>query len=220
MKQRVSCLATFLVAVLACGVVLGERTAAQYARRAIEPLPDGWENNRFRLSRISVEPGAALAGSDADRILVYLTAAPDGRIAPAEAIWQPAGAENLENTGRTRVEAIAIELKEVNAEPVRGTPPEALPVARRADVRWVIDNPRVLVTRNRYEPTTAIRPWHFHPEDILVVYLRGGHAWPILSGWGSHRVRRGDVDIIPANTFHTFGNAGGDPLEFLMVVPR
>jgi quercetin dioxygenase-like cupin family protein len=220
MKQRISCLATFLVTVLACGVVLGERTAAQYAHGAIEPLPHGWENNRVRLSRISVEPGAALAGSDADRILVYLTAAPDGRIAPAEAVWQPAGTGDLENTGRTRVEAIAIELKEVNAEPVRGTPPEALPGPRTADVRWVIDNPRVVVTRNRYKPTTSMSPWHFHSEDMLIVYLRGGYAWPALPGWGSHRVRRGDVDIIPANTFHTFGNAGGDPLEFLMIVPR
>jgi quercetin dioxygenase-like cupin family protein len=220
MMPRLPVVAPLVLIAVACGFVLETRVSAQHPWRAIEPLPHGWENNRIRLNRISVEPGAALAGSTADRILVYLTAAPDGRMAPAEAVWQPAGTGDLENTGRTRVEAIAIELKEVNAEPVRGTPPEALPVGRRADVSWVIDNPRVLVTRNRFTPATSLTPWHFHPEDILVVYLRGGHAWPILSGWGSHRVRRGDVDIIPANTFHTFGNAGGDPLEFLMIVPR
>jgi quercetin dioxygenase-like cupin family protein len=220
MTARLSFVASLVLTALACGVLLEERLAAQYAQRAIAPLPDGWENNRFRLSRVSADPGAALAGSGADRILIYLTAAPDGRIAPAEAVWQPAGSGDLENQGRTRVEAIAVELKDVTAEPVRGTPPEALGVPRKADVRWIVDNPRVLVTRNRYQPATSIRPWHFHPEDMLIVYLRGGHAWPAVSGWGAHRVRRGDVDIIPANTFHAFGNAGGDPLEFLMIVPR
>jgi quercetin dioxygenase-like cupin family protein len=220
MKLRLSFPAALVLAVIACNLVLDDRVSAQYGRRAVEPLPDGWENNRLRLSRITVEPGAALAGSGADRILIYLTADPDGRIAPAEAVWQPAGSGGLENRGRTRVEAIAFELKAVTAEPVRGTPPETLPVSRRADVRRLIDNPRVLVTRNRYMPATHVDRLHLHPEDVLVVYLRGGYTWPAVPAWGPSRVRRGEVDVIPANTFHTLGNAGGDPLEVLVIVPR
>jgi quercetin dioxygenase-like cupin family protein len=220
MKLRLSFPAALVLAVFACNLVLDDRVSAQYERRAVEPLPDGWENDRLRLSRVTAEPGAAIAGSDADRILIYLTADPGGRIAPAEAVWQPAGSGDLENSARTRVEAIAIELKPATAQPVRGTPPEALPVSRRAEVRHLIDNPRVLVTKNRYTPATYVDRLHFHPEDILVVYLRGGYTWPAVPAWGPSRVRRGEVDVIPANTFHTLGNAGGDPLEVLVIAPR
>jgi quercetin dioxygenase-like cupin family protein len=220
MKLHHSFLALPVLAVLTCVVLFEEPAAAQYARRSAEPLQDEWENNWMRLSRVTADPGAAIPGSDLDRILIYLTADADGRIPPAEAVWQPAGSGNLENRGRSRVEAIAIELKDVPAGVARGTPPEALTVSREADVRHLIDNPRVLVTRNRYAPAPYMDRLHFHPEDILIVYLRGGYTWPAVAGWGSYRVRRGEVDIVPANTFHRFGNAGGDPLEFLVIIPR
>jgi hypothetical protein len=58
-----------------------------------------------------------------------------------------------------------------------------------------------------------------HPEDVVIVYLRGGYAWPTTDAWGAERVSRGDVDVIPANTFHRPGNAGSDPLELLEIVP-
>lgn len=223
MKHRLSFLAAPVLAVLAAGVTVEEPAIAQYAqydRRAGDRLPHDWENNRMRLSRITAEPGAAIAGSEADRIVVYLTADTDGRIPAAEAVWQPAGSGDVENRGRARLEALAIELKEEAAGAASGMPPEAFFVSHKARVQTLVDNPRVLVTKHRYAPGAYVYPLHFHPENILIVYLRGGYTWPPAGAWGSYRVSRGEVDVVPANTFHTLGNAGGDPLEFLVIVPR
>jgi quercetin dioxygenase-like cupin family protein len=220
MKPRLSFVAVLVLAVVTLGVHAEESVLAQYERRVSDPLPHDWENDWMRLSRISTEPGAGLAGSSADRVVVYLTADPEGRMPLAEAVWQPAGSGDLQNRGRARVEALAIELKEMPAGIPSGTPPEVLPVSYRADVWTLIDNSRVLVTKHRYAPATYVDPLHFHAADILVVYLRGGYTWPAVASWGSYRVRRGEVDVVPANTFHTLGNAGADPLEFLVIMPR
>lgn len=220
MKLYISVFTAPLSIVIAFAVLLAEPLAAQYARTTQALLDSEWENDRLRVSRLTAEPGAALRGADADRILVYLTAAADGRMSPAEAVWEPAGSGDRENRGRASVDAIAIELKDAPAGAGRGTPPEALSVSKSAEVRHLVDNPRVLVTGHRYAPGTVVDPLHFHADDVLVVYLRGGHIWPAAGGWGATRVRRGDVDVIPANTFHSLANAGSDPLEFLVIVPR
>ena len=150
---------------------------------------------------------------------------------PAEAAWLPAGSLTVENRGRARFEAIVIQLKETDAPAARVTPPEAIPSTDQIDIWRLVDNSRVLVTKLRYRPVTSLDPMHFHPRDTLVVYLKGGYiwpmvdqsrewypyAWPFLRGAPSLRVERGDVDVVPANTFHTFSNAGGDPLEFLAI---
>ena len=197
-----------------------EDAAAQYERRRDDLLTLEWENDRVRLHRVTTEPAATLSDSGNDRVLVYLTADQDGRIPPTEAVWQPSGSGGFENKGTARMEAIAIDLKNVAASAGGGTPPEALSTSDRAETSRLIDNSRVLVTKHRYAPTTYVDPLHFHANDVVVVYLRGGYTWPAAGGWGTHRVLRGDVDVIPANTLHTLGNAGSDPLEFLLIVPR
>jgi len=197
--------------------------AAQYQLPSrAKQYESGWENDRVRVRKISVAPGAAMpVQADADRILVYLTADLQNRIPEAEAIWQPAGTGNLENRGRFNVEAIAVELKNASPGDVRITPPEALPVDGMVDARVLIDNPRVIVTRLRYFSNTyAADPWHFHPQDGIIVYLRGGNPWVPYDAWEASRVRRGDIAVLPANTFHSFGNTGGDPLEFLVIFPK
>jgi oxalate decarboxylase/phosphoglucose isomerase-like protein (cupin superfamily) len=148
---------------------------------------------------------------------------------PAEAVWQPAGERTLENRGRARFDAIAIEIKDPAAPVAAATPPEAVPGTDQVDLRRLIDNPRVLVAKLRYRPVTSVDPMHFHPRDTLVVYLKGGYiwqaveqsrdwyVWPFMRWAPTQQVARGDVDVVPANTFHSFGNAGGDPLEFLAV---
>jgi quercetin dioxygenase-like cupin family protein len=138
---------------------------------------------------------------------------------PSEAVWQSADAGAVQNRGPVRLDAIAIELKDARGSSA-GTPPEALDKQYGVDVSTVIDNPRVLVTRQRYGPTAYGGPLHLHPEDVIVVYLRGGYTWPGADLWGASRVRRGDVDVIPANTLHRLSNAGSDSLELLAIVPR
>jgi hypothetical protein len=122
------------------------------------------------------------------------------------------------------VEAIAIELKDAPDTVSRGTPPEALDGYDGVTVTTLIDHPRVLVAKHRYDPSVSAGPWHFHTEDVLVVYLRGGYTWPPdgswNGSWGATRIRRGDVDVVPVNAIHRLGNAGSDPLELIVIVPR
>jgi mannose-6-phosphate isomerase-like protein (cupin superfamily) len=202
--------------------VLFEPAAAQYGQTSSATLQQSeWENNRLRLRRIAVEPGASarLEGS-ADRVLIYLTANQDGNMPEAEAVWQPAGSPDWQNRGPRPLEAIAIELKGAPSGATSGTPPEALNTPSRAETKTLIDNARILVAKHRYAPITFVDPQHFHPDDMLVVYLQGGYTWPVFGGWGAYRVRRGEVDVVPANSLHTLGNAGSDPLEFLVILPR
>jgi quercetin dioxygenase-like cupin family protein len=77
------------------------------------------------------------------------------------------------------------------------------------------------VTKERYETGQywSSDPLHFHPQDVVVVYLSGGYIWPATGINAPERVRRGDVRIVPANVLHTPANAGSDPLEFLLIIP-
>jgi quercetin dioxygenase-like cupin family protein len=219
MKTRSHVSTTPIVAALTLGALLTQPVGAQYggpAGSVLQNLP--WENNRIRVTRLSAEPGATLPAAG-NQVLVYLTAGPDGRM-PAEAVWQPAGAGTVQNRGRVRLEALAIELKDAPPSATSGTPLEAVYSSYGVDVSSLIDNPRVVVTKQRYEPISYGGPLHFHAEDVLVVYLRGGQTWPMSGFWGASRVRRGDVEVIPANTLHRLGNASSDPLELLVIVPR
>jgi quercetin dioxygenase-like cupin family protein len=206
-----------VLAALALAVLLADPIAAQYSRHGQGRLQVPWENNRLRLTQISVAPGATLPAGG-NQVLVYLTADPDGRM-PAEAVWQPTGAGAVQNRGPARLEAIAIELKDTRGA-ASGTPGEALDAQYGVDVSPLIDNERVLVMKHRYGPIAYGGPLHVHSEDVLVIYLRGGYTWPLADLWGASRVRRGEADVIPANTLHRLGNAGGDPLELLVIVPK
>ena len=72
----------------------------------------------------------------------------------------------------------------------------------------------------RYRSTAYATPLHFHPRDLLAVYLAGGYTWLPQPEWGAYRVTRGEVDLVPADTLHLFGNAGSDPLDCLLVFPK
>jgi hypothetical protein len=87
------------------------------------------------------------------------------------------------------------------------------------DVSTAIGNPRVLVTRQRYGPIAYGPPLPLHPDGVIL-YLRGGYTWPRPDLWGASRMRRGDVNVVPASTPHRLSKAGSDPLELLTIGPR
>lgn len=202
---------------LALAALAVEPTRAQYGPQT-GGLALPWENSRTRVTQLSVAPAAALPAGG-NRVLVYLTADPDGKMPPA-AVWQGSDAGAIQNRGPARLEGLSIELKDTPSPASGVTPPEALDEEYGVEVTTVIDNPRVLVTKHRYGPLTYAGALHFHREDVLVVYLRGGYTWPAAEFSAAARVRRGDVDLIPANTLHRLANASSDPLELLVIVPK
>jgi quercetin dioxygenase-like cupin family protein len=219
MRPRSSSSPAPIAAAFGLALLLVSPLAAQYGRPSGALLDLPWENNRLRLTQISVGPGGSIPAAG-NRVMVYLTADPDGRM-PREAVWQPASAGALQNRGQARLEAIAIELKDVPAGPRgTGTPLEAIEPEPGVTVSPLINNEQVLVAKHRYEGIAAGGPPHFHPEDVLLVYLRRGYTWPLNGIWAVTPVRRGEVEVIPSNTFHRLGNAGSDPLELLVVVPK
>jgi hypothetical protein len=74
-----------------------------------------------------------------------------------------------------------------------------------------------------------LEPAGIDSNDRVVVYLRGGYAWPEDGALGSpgaalhygpERVHRGDVRVVTANTPYPLGNAGSDPSEFILIARR
>jgi hypothetical protein len=192
-----------------------------------------WESDRMRVQWVSLAPGDRLSRESTDgSVIVFLTTDLDGRMPAAEAAWQDPGPVTMENRGRARFEALVVDLKGSAPRSGRMTPPEVVrasgPVGPSAfagtygtlmQAQNLIWNDRVSVTKERYASTWSADPMHFHPQDAVVIYLRAGYIWPTTSFYGPEYVRRGDVRIVPGNVLHTTGNAGSDPLEFLLIIP-
>ena len=141
----------------------------------------------------------------------------------------------MDNRGRARFEALVIDLKDAATRSRGATPPEVVRATESVAPRGasigvdgtglraqnLIVNDRVSVTKERY-PTGvywSVDPLHVHPQDAVVIYRRGGYIWPATWLYDPERVRRGDVRVIPGNALHRTGNAGSDPVEFLLVIP-
>ena len=192
-----------------------------------------WENDRMQVRRVTLAPGERLSGdSTGGSVIVFLTADLDGRIPPAEAAWRDPGTVTMENRGRGRFEALVVALKGGATRSSGVTAPEVVRAsetvapsvfggmyATTMRAQNLILNDRISVTKERYGIPWSVDPLHFHPQDSVVIYLRGGYIWPTVSFYGPDRVRRGDIRVLPGNVLHITGNAGSDPLEFLLIIP-
>jgi hypothetical protein len=215
--------------VVSSSPVLGT-VAAQTGGTASQTI---WENDRIQVRRVTLAPGERLSGdSTGGSVIVFLTADLDGRIPPAEAAWRDPGPVTMENRGRARFEALVVDLKGSATRSGGVTAPEVVRAsgtvapsvsdgmyANMMRAQSLIVNDRISVTKERYSFPSSVDPLHFHPQDSVVIYLRGGYIWPTTSFYGPDRVRRGDVRVLPGNVLHTTGNAGSDPLEFLLIIP-
>jgi hypothetical protein len=204
--------------------------AAQTSGAASEFI---WENGSMVVRRLSLEPGARFASdSPGGSIIVFLTTELDGRMPSAEVAWRDPGPTTMENRGGSRFEALIVDLRGGAIPLRRVTPPEVVRASEKVAPRVfsgaydptrgaqnLIVNDRISVTKERYGPSWSGDPLHFHPQDTVVIYLRGGYVWPAAPFHGPDRVRRGDVRVVPGNVLHLTGNAGSDPLEFLLIIP-
>jgi hypothetical protein len=226
-------------------VVLGSMVAGTANPQGqVSTYPQQHERTEFedawvRVLRISVGPEEKTAVQEhPDGVLVFLTADLEGRIPPAEALWQPAGSRAIENRAKTRFEALLVEFKVAPSDPPAPMVPELASAGELTDVHAyssyvdayspdydrgfhrvaaLIDNMRATVSRHRLAPLLRTERSHFHPREAVLVYLSGGELSGSTALYGSRRARRGDFDVLPANMFHTLRNTGNDPVEFLIV---
>ncbi len=186
-----------------------------------------FEDEQVRVLRVRLEPGREVMAHDhPDAVLVSFTADLQGRMPRAEAEWQAASVHEPENAARTWFEAVLVELKQA-------APPEAVPaaVAQEADPYWMgtrvtrlLDNAKVTVSKYRLAPMARgeLRPYHLN--EAVIVYLRGGYMVRATGRFGPYRdyndrrkVRRGQVEVLPANTPYGLASMGNDPIEFVEI---
>lgn len=234
-----------LVPVLALHISLPPQPPRPDARRYhIES-----ENDDVRVARVVLAPGERVtAGAPSGSVIVYLTAGLDGRMPPADAAWQAPGTFDMENRGPARFEAIVVQFKRTVRDAAMSTTAPAgqpyAPMQARAPLTaWagygygrfdgtyrervksdmLVNGPAVTATRVRVPGSMYLDPARVDPAPRVVVYLRGGYAWPdAMESYGdaAMRVRRGDVRVLPANTPYTLSNAGSDPGEFIVIAQR
>ena len=233
-----------LVPMLALHISLPSQEAAR--RTGIQPYTVEWENDDLRIGRVILAPGERVtAESPAGSVIVYLTADADGRMPPAEAAWHQAGPIELENRGRARFEALVIQFKRtIPSSTAAATPSYPSGGVTRTTTTWpagyygyanwmdyayrepvktetLVEKAGVKVTKVRQPAAVYLEPADVDANDRVVVYLRGGYAWPsVPSYYGPMRVRRGDVRVLNANTPYALSNAGADPSEFILIERR
>jgi hypothetical protein len=234
-----------LVPMLALHISLPPQDAAR--RPGTQPFHVEMETDDLRVARVVLAPGEHVtADSPAGSVIVYLTANLDGRMPAAEAVWQAAGPIDMENRGRARFEALVIQFKRtvpasapMAAPPPsysnRGMAPSMMAWAGYGYGNWVdyayrepvksqtlVDAGGVNVTKVRQPGSMYLEPASIDSNDRVVVYLRGGYAWPSLPSYsyGATAVHRGDVRVLTASAPYALSNAGSDPSEFIVIARR
>jgi len=233
-----------LVPMLALHISLPPQATAR--QPGIQTYHVEWENDDVRIARVLLAPGEHVtAESPTGSVIVYLTANLDGRMPPADAAWQAAGPIEMENRGRARFEALVIQFKRPAAASVPMTAPTPPPARamvpsmygwatygfgnwmdyayhERVKSEKLVDTAGVNVTKVRQPASMYLEPANLDSNDRVIVYLRGGYAWPALMSYsyGAIPVRRGEVRVLTANTPYVLSNAGNDPSEFIVIARR
>ena len=193
-----------------------------------------FEDDQVRVLNVSLLPGQRTTVQDQmGGLLVYLTANLDGQVPSAEVSWYSPGA-TLENRAKRPFEGIMVGLRAPVSGAPAPVPPEVSAHAGRYgrvpyfyygntpnSVRTLVDNDQVLVSLHRLARSAVqTEPPHFHPREVVLVYLSGGQISGSSGYFGTRHVRRGDFDVLPANLLHSFLNLGNDSIEFVMITPK
>jgi hypothetical protein len=182
-----------------------------------------FQDDQIRVLRVALAPHEkGVMRTHPNDVLVFLTADLQGHVPPAEVQWEPGGTrEPEENLANSSFEAILIEL----LKPPTGQPPTltmlpmvAAPVyaISRPKVTRLIDNEWVSVSKERFPGAARGDNVSAVPTDTVTVYLSGGDVGG-TSTRGAIRARRGEVDVLPANTLHQIANLGFDPIELVVI---
>jgi quercetin dioxygenase-like cupin family protein len=182
------------------------------------------ENASVRVLKIDYAPGAkSTMHQHPDAIVVPLAASkvrfglPDGKsedvdLASESAMYMPAGSHNPANLGSGRLEAILIEFK---AAPGKA----ALPATRPGmTMKPLAEGPRAAAYRATADASFNEPAGAKHDYDQVVIALGAAEialsidGKPAKASWV-----RGDVQFIGRGVSHETKNAGGKPVDFVIL---
>jgi quercetin dioxygenase-like cupin family protein len=183
------------------------------------------ENDAVRVLRVSLPPGGKTPlHSHPDNMVIALDAAKvrfagaDGKSQDAEmatetASYHPAETHTGENIGKTAADAIVVEFK--TAKPGTAT----VPTTRdNLPMKVLAEGPRAIVVRSTADPTFAEPAGSKHDYDQVVIALGSAQMSLAIDGKPAKTTwRRGDVQFIGRGTAHESKNAGGKPVDFIIV---
>jgi len=182
-------------------------------------------NAVVRVLKISVAPGEKTPmHSHPDAILVPLDSGKarftmpdgkteDGELAKEVAAYTPASTHSGINVGTTKVDAILVEFKAKTA----GT--ATLPTSRPGMTQTVLaDSPRATAWRTTATPAFSEAAGTTHEYDQVVIALGAGDISLTVEGQPTRtKWQRGDVQFIGRGVKHEAKNAGGQPIDFVIV---
>jgi quercetin dioxygenase-like cupin family protein len=187
-----------------------------------------FENPSVRVLRVSTPAGAKSAlHSHPDHVAIFLK---DGQVtftgsdgktqdvkgASETAIYAPAGAHSAVNTGKTALDALAIEFKA--KEPGTATLPDT---RDNIAMKMLAEGPRAMVYRATADEKFSEPAGSKHDFDQVVIAL--GAAQMMLSIDGKptkSKWTRGEAVFIPRGVAHESKNTGGKPADFIIVAVK
>ena len=184
-----------------------------------------FENASVRILRIGYPAGAkSTMHQHPDSIVIPLVASkvrfamPDGKtqdsdLASESAMYTPAGTHNPTNVGTTRIDALLVEFK--GAKP--GT--AALPTSRAGMAMKVLaEGPYGVAYRTTADPTFQEPAGTKHDFDQVVIALGPAQMSLSIDGKPAKTTwARGDAQFIGRGVPHESKNAGGKPIDFVIV---
>jgi quercetin dioxygenase-like cupin family protein len=183
------------------------------------------ENASVRVLKINYAAGAkSQMHQHPEAIVVPLTASkvlftlPDGKtqdstLANEVAQYMPPGTHNPANVGTGAVDAILVEFKA--ASPGTAT----IPATREGlGMKLLAEGPRAVAYRTTAAPTFQEPAGTKHDYDQVVIALGPTQMALSIDGKPTKGLNaRGDVQFIGRGTAHESKNAGGKPVDFIVV---
>jgi quercetin dioxygenase-like cupin family protein len=184
-----------------------------------------FENTSVRILRVDYAPGSkSVTHQHPDAIPIALADSKvrfhttDGKSQensmPAEsATYSPAGTHIPENIGTGRVDVLLVEFK--SAKPGTATLP---PARDNLTMKVLAEGPRAVAYRVTASPTFAEPAGTKHDYDQVVVALSPAEMALSINGRPAKtKWARGDAQFIGRGMPHESKNAGGEPVDFVIV---
>lgn len=184
-----------------------------------------FENANVRVLRIDYAPGSkSTMHLHPDSIVIPFAASkvqfatPDGKsteveLANESAMYTPAGTHSPSNIGTGRVDALLVEFK--SAAPGRAE----LPTSRTGmSMKTLAEGPRAIAYRTTADPTFQEPAGSKHDFDQVVISLGAAQMSLAVDGKPAKTTwARGDAQFVGRGVPHEAKNAGGKPVDFIIV---